>query len=695
MEIRYQDLPHSPQQPLEPIGIDRVYDYLRKRGIHKDDIEHLGLLILRGVDIGRSSDDRAAIVFPHRNLRGEFIEWWSARMVELVPATGFAALTAQARPKMLCPAKEAPAAYLAPQFGAPWAWSTVPKGSVIYIHESAIKAINGAKLGHYSIGLNGVEGWASKPHDIALVSQIKDLPWKAKALKCVVVFDSDAQSNDNVMRAVLRFNARMKELFEGVDVRYLPLPPPPTGLGIDKWGFDDYCAHVGPEVAREFLDSWPTASQSGETSPVDDLKLKLNGEVLFVNTLKRVLRIADGTIMNKNDFTDMCFAHYLAEVGDKTVNVPNLWLKWDKRRTVDRIVYSPGLEPIGKDYYNTWPGMGREPVAGDVSRWLELLARAVPDESLRKWLLCWFAYPLQNLGCKLTTYVYLYGPGGCGKGALLAPFFGIYGDRNAVQVGRERLVSDFNSIYASRQFVHVDEIHSGADRDGLALTNKIKMLTTADKLTVNAKGAPEYVVDNHLNLVVTGNYSDGIKLDDDDRRCCVIKAGGGAEVVRDEAYWRPYWDWATSTEGQAALYAYLLQVDMTGFNPHGWAPMTREKSVVTEAARSGLEAWVHTLRNSPEEVLDALMVKAPALSVDQLAVAYVGDDMSTKVTPGLKVRLGALLSDMGFHRTGQVRVGEKLARRLWVLDKALAGADDLAVRDAYIKWKGGIPEAKY
>lgn len=166
-------------------------------------------------------------------------------------------------------------------------------------------------------------------------------------------------------------------------------------------------------------------------------------------------------------------------------------------------------------------------------------------------------------------------------------------------------------------------------------------------------------------------------------------------MVRDEAYWRPYWDWATSAEGQAALYAYLLQVDMTGFNPHGWAPITREKSVVTEAARSGLEAWVHTLRNSPEEVLDVLKVKAPALSVDQLAVAYVGDDMSTKVTPGLKMRLGALLSDMGFRRTGTVRVQEKLSRRLWVLDKALAGADDLDVRNAYIKWKGGMPEPKY
>jgi hypothetical protein len=694
MEIRYQDLPHTPHQPLEPIGIDRVYDYLRKRGVNKDDIEHLGLLILRGVDIGRSTDDRAAIVFPHRNLRGEYIDWWSARMVELVPATGFAALTAQARPKMLCPPKEAPAAYLAPQFGAPWAWATVPKGSVIYVHESAIKAINGAKLGHYSIGLNGVEGWASKTHDVALVAQIKDLPWKSKALKCVVVFDSDAQTNDNVMRAVLRFNARMQEVFDGsVEVRYLPLPAPPTGLGIDKWGFDDFCAHVGPESAREFLDSWKTASQPVEVSPVDELKLKLNQEVLFVNTIKRVLRVSDGTIMNKGDFTEMCYAHYLAEVGDKKVSVPQLWLKWEHRRTVERIVYSPGLEPIGKDYYNTWPGMGAEPVAGDASPWLALLERAVPDEALRRWLLCWFAYPLQHLGEKLTTYVYLYGPAGCGKGALLAPFFGIYGDRNAVQVGRERLISDFNSIYASRQFVHVDEIHSGADRDGLALTNKIKMLTTADKLTVNTKGSPEFVIENHLNLVVTGNYSDGLKLDDDDRRCCVIKAASPAS--KEESYWRPYWDWCGSTEGQQALYAYLLGVDLAGFNPHGWAPMTREKSVVTEASRSGLEAWVHTLRNSPEEVLDTLLVGAPALSVDQLAVAYVGEDMLTKVTPGLKMRLGALLSDLGFRRTGTVRVQEKLSRRLWVIDTRLANAGDLEVRDAYIKWKGGMPEPKY
>lgn len=681
MELRYQDLPLQADVP--DLGINRCYSYLAERGINREDIEALGVSILRATDIGRRDDDRAAIVFPHRTATGELQEWWSARLVDIQPPTGWAAMVPKARPKMHCPAKCPPAAYLVPTLD----WTNIPQGSVIYIHESCIKAANSAKCGKYSIGLNGVWGWGSKAHQIALLDEIKDLPWKAKNLHCVVVFDSDAATNDGVSLAIQRFAERMRLICK-VEVKQLDTPPPPTTYAAKRWGFDDYCAFLSVKAGIEFLETWESAPIA-EMGELELMRLQLNNEVVLVRNIKKIVEQESGTLMTRAEFTEVNYAHYMAanEEG-KQAGVPKSWIAWRNRREVERLEYSPGGPPIeGTSYLNLWRGMGVEPSEGDVNPWLDLLTFAVPDAKLRQWVICWFAYPLQNLGAKLNSYIHMFGPGGGGKNALLTPIMGIYGN-NAISLGRERIVSDFNEVYTCRQFLNIDEMHGGHDAHGLAVTQKIKMITTSPKLTVNAKGKAEYPVDNHINLVTTGNYADGLRLDQGDRRALVLKVGSPATVIKDGDYWQRYFAWANSAEGQAALYAYLLTVEMGDFNPHGWAPNTVHKEDITEATMTPTDSWARDLLEDRELVLDAAHCQAPALTVDTLALQMVGEDAALKVTQMLKNRLGIALRDAGFTRTGNVRVGEVHVRRLWILSPALRGASDGEVRDAYVAWKG-------
>ena len=673
-------------------GIDQVYVYLAKRGISKQAVDELGIHIVpAGALIGRTrggvarEDSRLACVFPHYGVNGQPIDWWSARLVDtgIGVGQGFGALVDRKMGKMFCPPNEAPHAYLPRTLD----WSKLQRGDYVYIHESCVKAANGAALGYWSVGLNGVRGWSSRKHDIALVAELRDLPWKGLDLQPIIVFDSNAVDNWDVQHAIQSLAAKLEEV-TGQRARHILLPPGPDGT---HWGFDDLCTALGPDAARGFLDGAAEA-QYLEVSDLERQRLQLQREVVVIRKLGRIAEQDTGTLMTRSTFTDVNYANFTClSDDDKVVNVPRLWLTDKRRVEVEDLQYVPGGEPmVPGAYLNLWRGMGVEPEQGDVSLWLELLEKQVPDDRLRRWIIQWFAYPLQNLGAKLNSYVHLYGPPGTGKNALLAPILTIYG-RNGVVIGKDQIGSAFNSVYATRQFVNIDELHGGSGADALAITNRIKMLTTSPTLTVNKKGEPEYEVSNHVNLATTSNYLDSVKLDEGDRRACVVQFGK-RDTPMDAGFWDAYWGWIG--RGAASLYGYLLGVSLDGFDAKGHAMATQWKELVTDAARSPMEKWVRDLWDSPDSVLPPLMQGCKVLTPEQVGLAYVEGD-SAKNTQGIRNALGQRMQELGFQRTELIKVGGR-PMRFWVIDRDIKySANDVHGNDWIRKEYRGGKDTKY
>lgn len=649
---------------IDSVGFPAVLKYLRDRGIEGDLIDALGLRIFPASEvIGRARgtsaiDDRLAVIFPHFNVKGEYIDWWSSRLVDcgIRRVVSFNNLVPHKRGKMFCPPNEAPHAYLVPTLD----WTKLSDGDKVYIHESCIKAVNGARLGYFSVGLNGVWGWTSKKNGIGLVQELRDLPWKSKKLQPVIVFDSNAEDNWDVQAAISRLAAKLLEV-TGQHATHLLLPRAGDG---SHQGFDDYVVRAGADVASAFLEQDGTPVQ---ISGVEILKLQLNEEVCVVRSLGRIAEQVTGTLMSRGVFTDINYAHYMAQVESKDdvkmVNVPKLWLADTRRVEVEGITYAPGKDRIIDGNLNIWRGMGLEPAAGDPSPWLALFDRVQLPEDQRKWLIQWMAYPLQHLGTKLTTYAMLFGPPGTGKQAILAPLMKIYGN-NAIIIGKREIASDFNSIYANKQFINVDEIHGGADSDATKVGNKVKYLTTQDKLVVNTKGQPEYEVPNCGNIALTANYSDALRLDDDDRRAFVVQWGirGQGE---DKDFWTQYHKWLDDG-GAAMVYSYLMSVDLTDFNPKGWAPMTDAKAEMTRATRRVDEQWVNLLWDDPEELFPPAVAKRCLMTTDELAQYCFGSD-PTGVTSGKKNSLGIKLNSAGFKKLELKVDGKKV--RFWIINR--------------------------
>lgn len=692
-------------------GISRVWRYLEQRGISRETADKLGLFILPAMELiaaARRSpnivpDARAAVVFPHYQVADtEAIEWWSSRLVEVAEegprvVASFGDLVdpeKRKKPgKMFCPPNEAPRGYLTPLCD----WAALPQGARVYIHESCIKAINGALLGKYSVGLNGVWGWTSQKNEVALIQELRDLPWKARALEPVIVFDANARTNWQIQAAESRLAAKLFAITgrSAVSMRV----PHPDGGG--DQGFDDFRMAAGDRVALEFLEG---PGELIDVSQLEQMLVKLNSEVCIVRDVGRIAEQATGTLMTKATFCEVTYGHYMAEIphgdGDtRMANVPKVWLTDTRRVEVAALAYMPGRDSIDVDVrggakkLNLWRGMGCEPEPGPVDIWLKLLGNNIGDDWLRQWIISWCAYPLQNLGAKMNSLLLLFGPSGVGKNLFLDPLRAIYGD-NSIMITEENLRSSFNSVYSRKQLVHVDELPRIRSEDvaGLAM-QKIKLLTTSKKITVNTKNQPEYEVTNCANLALTSNYHDCIKLDQDDRRACVIKWTPQSEDVDhrgDQPYWVEYVRWSEN-EGPAALYQFLLEWDCkaAGFDPHAWAPHTEWKDAITEASMSPMDLWSKDLWRDPEFVLPLIGQGRALWTAKELGMLYWGCAES-EVTHGRSKLITNAMKNQGFEQANggsplkpQGRDG--MQARFWIIRNKEADWSDARTCSSHLK----------
>ena len=669
---------------------EEVLEYLRDRGVSSALAARIGVKITSAAALISEArggpqwagDTRHAVIFPHYALGGEPLDWWSARLVgraaqhapQLRVVASFSDYVdaAQSPPsglgKMFCPPAEPPAAYLPPSEAGLPHWDRIPRNSRVYIHESVIKALNGAVLGTYSVGLNGVWGWGSRKHAIPLVSELKSLPWKALNLQPVILFDSNIHSSSHVLEAAKRLATRLLEL-TGALTKLMRLPPP--ALDAPDYGFDDYVQSVGLDEARLFLEDTPL--EDIEISEVELIKLELNSRVAVVESLGRVIDQATGTLMTRAVFTEMNYAHYMVDLERAngtlaSVNVPKLWLADPRRTCVQALAYEPGQpllipRPQGKLDFNVWHGWGNLPTPGDVDRWLALLSYNVADSLLLDWVLDWLAWPLQHPGQKLTTLLLIFGPSGTGKDLFLRPLHRIYGHDNAVKISNDELRSSFTSLYAQKQFIHADElkrVRDAADQ----INQKIKGLVTSESLVVNRKGDPEYRVRNSANLVITSNYYDCIKLDEDDRRSCVVRwepVTPMADHRGDQPYWLDYVGWVDSADGIGAIFNFLLTRDLSKFDPTAWAPTTSAKADVIDAARSPIEQFIAGLRTDPDLHLPPLVGARCLFTSRELAAFYCGAAPS----PAQITILANELRNQNFHQANKnkpVRTKNGLAR---------------------------------
>ena len=274
-----------------------------------------------------------------------------------------------------------------------------------------------------------------------------------------------------------------------------------------------------------------------------------------------------------------------------------LWLNSSERRTVDveHIVFDPTMSKDPAVYINTFDGLPLEPVRDDEAcanlRWL-ISFLCNHDEAAHQWLTRWLAYPLQHLGAKMDTAVLMHSiMEGSGKSLLFADALGMLYGQYAATVGQTQLESNFNAWQSRKLWSVFEEVVSRDQRYNQV--GKIKHLITGKTVRMESKFINGWEEANHMNAVFLSNEILPWPISDSDRRMLVMWPMETLPVDRQKAIGREL-----EQGGVAALYGWLLSVDLGDFNQRTRPPSTDARERLVALSRAGWQTFLHLWKYS-------------------------------------------------------------------------------------------------
>lgn len=419
--------------------------------------------------------------------------------------------------------------------------------------------------------------------------------WKDRPV--FIVFDSDASVKPDVTAAIYRIGRKLTDL--GAIVRTCSIP---AVDGLDKTGLDDLLVQGGRAAMDEVI---------AEATPFEHgLALtRMNDDAIFIREPVAILDRRNGKLLNERQFR-LVYANrcHLVPAGEKMREVSTAaeWLKWPMRAEVAGLTYAPALPGERRDIvdgrWNLWPGWGVEPAPGDVGPWHGLLNHVFQgaEAQAREWFERWLAYPLQYPGTKLFTAAIIWGPQGVGKGLIGETVRMIYGEAAAL-LEETHLHDKNNASWATKLFAQGDEITGSESRKE---ADRLKAMVTSPTTWIEEKYVAKFQLPSQLNYYFTSNHHDAFFMEDDDRRNFVheVTSGKLIEAAHGKRFIEGFIRWRAGA-GRAALFDYLLNLDLDHFDPSVPAPMTKAKGEMIRAGKGPVYRWTHDLVTDPVATL--------------------------------------------------------------------------------------------
>ena len=282
---------------------------------------------------------------------------------------------------------------------------------------------------------------------------------------------------------------------------------------------------------------------------------------------------------------------------------------------------------------NTYVPIETLRIAGDPSRFLELVGKLLPDERDRRILLSYLAAMKQNPGYKFQWWPVLQGAEGNGKTALLRIMSFAIGNRYTHLVDVAKMAKQgtgFNGWVQGNLFLGIEEIYVAERRDFL---NAFKPYVTNDRLPVEKKGVDQFTGDNRVNGLLLTQFKDGVPIDVDGRRYAIFFTAqqSAAQIERDGmggGYFPDFYDWLKGRRAYAHLgpnYGYAVVNDFLAtyevaaeFDPAGLCVRAPETSSTTAAL-------VASRGRAEQEIVEAIESGRPGFANGWVSSRAVDD----------------------------------------------------------------------
>lgn len=559
---------------------------------------------------------KAGFLIPYFDLAGKPLKFFRYRYMEDT-RSGFQAAAGRKALRYAQPSNTEVELYLPPLVD--WKGIAADPETPILITEGELKSACATKHGLPCIGLGGVWSFQSKKNGQAMVPGFDAFEWSERTV--YIVYDSDGATNPDVVGAEARLAKRLIERGAHVFIGRIPVPEASAdGEGqLTKMGVDDYIVAFGADAFSDKV-----LAQSFEYAASEVLH-ELNNRVVYVRDPGLIWDHKHQMRMACSAFKEHAFSniHYFEERVTKTgttlakVPAAKAWMEWEHRSEVSSISFAPGegqITEAGK--LNSWTGWGLpEPKQGDVSEWHRLMRHLFgKDAEALHYFTQWCAYPLQHPGAKMHVAAAIWGPvHGSGKTLVGNTLQRIYGSTHSAEL-KDADLEDARFEWAeNKQFIVADDITARGDRKFM---RKLMTMVTQHSMRMNPKYVPSYSIEDRINYYYTSNDPDALFMDDEDRRFFIH------EVRAGKFDYHSYVVWMKSVSGPAALWWYLLEYDMRGFDPHAPAPSTIGKAHMIELGKSELGAWVYEFKTNTDAILDRAKLKGDIFSAQQLHMLF-------------------------------------------------------------------------
>lgn len=371
---------------------------------------------------------------------------------------------------------------------------------------------------------------------------------------------------------------------------------------------------------------------------------EMNREYAFIIKEAAIYRRKHGDFITPERFHMLHANRYVATGHDKKPQTKSIaWLRSPGRAQFRELAMRPGEpEETHDGRLNAWAGFAVTPKPGDVTPFLRLGERLSGDQWRYK--LTWLAHLFQFPGVKMfTSQVVWSEQQGVGKNLFYETLGQLLHPRHFALIGQSEIEDDFSGWMVDKVLVIADEIRVAKTDKA---RNRLKLWATATTLQINEKFQPKRSQEHLANFVYLMNHDDGMSLDDYDRRYAITHVTAGplpAEQAREFVAWR-------DNGGLSHLLHYLQQVDLTGFDPKGRAPVTDAKREMVAAGRSDLDQFCF------DAVSDALALRRQVATADELLRRFMAEYPHTRTPPSVAL-VGRIITRAGaYRRETQVRL---------------------------------------
>jgi hypothetical protein len=371
------------------------------------------------------------------------------------------------------------------------------------------------------------------------------------------------------------------------------------------------------------MKSLTASSQEGSTSPaefprVDSREFHSKCDELFATIAKKYAWVAQqsGMVLRTNplkqtyrdyEFNRIMRVHYSFRYLDRggrikvwRPSIGDMLIMLEEGEklpllVVERLDFMPGKKEVTEDedgcfVLNLW----RQPrwqVVDDAERptlFLDHLAYLFDNDDVTiNHVLNWTAHLVQHPASRVDHALLITSEAkGIGKSTLGQIVRRLVGERNARVAQPKDLKSQFDGWLAGKLLVQVDEVYESGNWE---LANKLKSLITEPVVSVNLKYGPQMEIKNFARLIMFSNHTAPLNLEEGDRRYFVFNSA--AKPLSDDYYGRLH-KYIESDAGMNAIYSFLMNRDLSDFNPHRRPPMTDAKKEIVEASVHPLATYI-------------------------------------------------------------------------------------------------------